>query len=330
MKHCLWICSLLLLAGCSSSNVLVVYSPHGDEMLGDYEALFEKAYPEIDVQMLDMGSKDVYSRIKAEQNRPQCDVWWGAPSTMFMQAADEDLLASYEPEWSGAVADQFKDADGRWHAMYRSPLAILFNDRHYTAEDMPQSWDAMLDEAWKGKISLRKPLESGTMRTFISAMITRAESDDGGIAWLQQLHASTGEYLGNPALLFDHIKKNPENISVWLMPDIVMQAVRNGFPFDYYVPPQTPVLTDGIAIVKGAPHREWAEKFYDFVSTKEALIHQAEAYAKLPARSDIDPAALPPKLVGQDITPMAIDWQEFAQKEPGWCDRWKSEVFEAP
>jgi iron(III) transport system substrate-binding protein len=90
------------------------------------------------------------------------------------------------------------------------------------------------------------------------------------------------------------------------------------------------VLTDGIAIVKGAPHEEWAKKFYDFVTTEEALLQQATEYAKLPARSDIDPSKLPPKLVAQPVQPMAIDWAEFAAKEKDWCDRWKAEVFDAP
>lgn len=327
MKHSLWVLGLLM-AGCSSSNVVVVYSPHGAEMLGDYEKLFEAAYPEVDVQMLDMGAKDAYTRVRAERSRPQCDVWWGAPSTMFMQAASEDLLAPYTPAWADKLGPEFKDAEGRWFATYRSPIAIMFNDRQYKVADMPRTWDELLDPKWKGKISMRSPLESGTMRTFISAMVDRAETDDAGIAWLKKLHDNTDEYLGNPSMLYDHIKKNPDHISVWLMPDVVMQTVRNGMPFGYYIPPDTPVLTDGIALVKGGPHEEWAKKFYDFVTTEEALLEQASAYAKLPARSDIDPAKLPPKLVAQTVQPMAIDWKVYADKEKGWCDRWKAEVFD--
>jgi iron(III) transport system substrate-binding protein len=329
MKHILWT-GLFLLAGCGSGNIVVVYSPHGAEMLGDYEALFESQFPEVDVQMVDMGAKEVYSRIQAESGRPQCDVWWGAPSTMFMQAADEGLLAPFSPSWAAAIPSQFKDPEARWHATFRSPLAILFNDRNYTTGDMPKTWDNLLDDRWKGKISLRRPLDSGTMRTFIAAMIARAESEDAGLDWLRRFHTATDEYLGNPSLLFDHIKKNPDHISVWLMPDIIMQAVRNGYPFDYYIPPDTPVLTDGIAIVAGAPHAAWAEKFYEFVTTETALIHQAEAYAKLPARDDIDASRLPPKLVAQKVKAMDIDWKSFAEKEPDWCERWKNEVFEAP
>lgn len=327
MKHLLWFTGLLL-AGCSASDVIVVYSPHGADMLGDYEALFEAEHPGVDVRMVDMGSKEVYSRIQAERNRPQCDVWWGAPSTMFMQAAEEGLLAPYTPSWADALEPAYKDPEGRWNAAFRSPIAILFNDRHYTAEDMPQTWDDLLAEKWRGRISLRRPLESGTMRTFICAMIDRAPSEDAGIDWLKQLHQQTGEYLGNPLLLFDHIKKNPGHISVWLMPDIVMQADRNDFPFDYHIPPDTPVITDGIALVAGAPNGEWARRFYEFVTEESALIHQAEKYAKLPARNDIDPSRLPPKLVARDVRAMDIDWKVFAENEAAWCARWKNEVFE--
>lgn len=329
MKYFIWLLGLILV-GCSNPNVVVVYSPHGAEMLGDYETLFETAYPEVDVQAMDMGAKDAYSRIRAEKGRPQCDVWWGAPSTMFIQAAGEGLLAPYVPEWADALSPEFKDPEGRWHATYRSPIAILFNDRHYTADQVPQTWDELLDPKWKGKISLRSPLESGTMRSFLSAMIDRAETDDAGIEWLRKLHANTGDYLGSPGLLYDHIKKNPDHISVWLMPDIVMQTVRNGHPFGYHIPADTPLLTDGIALVQGAPHEEWAKKFYDFVTTEEALLQQATDYAKLPARSDIDPAKLPPKLVAQPVKVMEIDWVVYAAQEKAWCDRWKAEVFDAP
>ena len=49
---------LLALAGCSPpKDMLLVYSPHGPDVLGDYEAKFEAAYPGVDVQCLDLGSQ---------------------------------------------------------------------------------------------------------------------------------------------------------------------------------------------------------------------------------------------------------------------------------
>ncbi len=332
LRHFMFLCLgaglLLQGTGCASKQVLVVYSPHGADVLQAYEALFEAAHPGVDVQALDMGASDILGRIRAESARPAADIWWGAPSTLFTQAAAEGLLAPYVPTWAEA-AGSYRDPQNHWYATYLSPIAIMYNTRGYEADAIPQSWDALLDPAWSGKIALRQPLPSGTMRTFISAMITRAESEDAGIAWLQQLHAATAAYPENPGLLYDHLKKNPERISVWLQPDIVMQRDLNSFPFGYVLPPQTPVLTDGIALVNNAPHPELAKTFYEFVTTREALAHQAKDFAKMPARNDIDPATLPEWMCDLRIDAMPIDWAEFAEKQDAWCSRWEQEVYNA-
>jgi len=328
MKH-LVLFLLVALSACSSREILVVYSPHGRDMLTDYETLFEQANPGVDVQWLDMGSQDVYNRISAERKRPACDVWWGAPSTMFMQAAEEGLLDPYTPTWADNVDASNKDPDNFWYGTQLTPLAIMFNNRHYTRETVPQTWDALLAPEWSGKITIRKPLPSGTMRTFIGAMILRAKNEDAGLEWLKRFHQARADYMESPQLLFDHIKRNEELLTVWIMPDAVFQREKNGYPFDFLLPPSTPVLTEGIALVKGAPSPDIARKFYEFVTTPEALAQQAQAHAKIPARKDIDPAVLPKWMVEQPIDPMPIDWKQFAANEKRWCDRWEREVFES-
>ncbi len=322
--------ALMLFTACSQSrDVVVVISPHGMDVGKDYESLFETAHPHIDVQWLDMGSQEVYSKISSERNRPACDVWWGAPSTMFMQAAKEGLLEPYKPTWADAMAPADRDAKDQWYGIYQTPLAMFFNTRKYTRDQVPQTWDELLDPKWAGKITIRKPLASGTMRTFIGAMILRAENEDAGIAWLKKLHTQTKSYQETPQLLFDNLKRSEDLVTVWIMPDAVLERERNGSPFDFYLPKPTPVLTEAIAIVKGAPHRKNAELFYEFVTTADALVHQAEAYAKVPARKDIDPKRLPAWLAQEQIEPMAIDWAQFAEQEPKWIERWEKEVYSA-
>ena len=328
MKYFSLLALMLSLAACSSREVVVVYSPHGPDVGKDYERLFEEAYPNIDLQWLDMGSQDVYNRISAEKSRPACDVWWGGPSTMFMNAADEGLLMPYTPSWDESVSNSFKDPEGFWYGTYQTPLSIFFNNRAYTKDEVPQSWDDLLDPKWKDKITIRMPLPSGTMRTFIGATILREGGPDEGLAWLKKLHESTKTYMETPQLMFDHIKRNEELISVWIAPDAILQRERNGYPFDFHVPAQAPVLTEGIGVVAGAPHPENAKLFYEFVTTQEALIHQANAYAKIPTRNDLDRSKLP-EWMAEDIDAMDIDWDVFAANEQAWCDRWKTEVYDA-
>src|ERR1700730_6891173 len=82
---------------------IVVYSPHGRDLLGLVETTYEKAHPEVDVRWLDMGSQEVYDRVRSEKANPQADVWFGGPNTIFARAAREDLLAPFRPGWSAAI-----------------------------------------------------------------------------------------------------------------------------------------------------------------------------------------------------------------------------------
>ena len=118
-------------------------------------------------------------------------------------------------------------------------------------------------------------------------------------------------------------------VSVWLMADIALQRERNGYPLDTVVPPETPVITRALLLSKERP-TAMGGLFYEFVTTPDALAHQAHAYAKVPARTDIEPATLPQWMAGQAVDAMDIDWREFAGSEKARIDRWKAEVYGAP
>jgi len=79
MKHLFAIVAGLMFAGCGKNGVtpVVVYSPHGKEMLAAFAAAYEKENPAAAVQWLDMGSQDVYDRVRTERENPQADIWWG-------------------------------------------------------------------------------------------------------------------------------------------------------------------------------------------------------------------------------------------------------------
>src|ERR1043166_4066817 len=69
------------LAACSRDHrtPLVIYSPHGRDLLTLFETRFEALHPDIDVRWLDMGSQDVYDRVRSERANPQADIWFGMP-----------------------------------------------------------------------------------------------------------------------------------------------------------------------------------------------------------------------------------------------------------
>src|SRR5215510_8235250 len=94
----------------NDAHRLLIYTPHGQDLLKDCVARFKEAHPEVTVQFLDMGSREFLDRVRAERNRPQADLWWGAAHTTFQTGADENLLQPYRPSWADKVPDTSRDS----------------------------------------------------------------------------------------------------------------------------------------------------------------------------------------------------------------------------
>jgi len=325
----------LFLCACSSGTdgktTLIVYSPHGKELLGEFEKRFEAVNPGIDVRWLDMGSQNALDRVRSEKANPQADIWFGAPSTMFSQAEKEDLLDAFTPSWAANVDPAAHSANHFWYGTYQTPEVIAYNSEALKPEDAPKDWDDVLDPKWKGKIIMRDPMPSGSMRTIWAAMILRAmgpdKSPEPGYAWLRKLEANTKEYAAEQSVMILKLSKQEGVLTLWNMPDIELQRTKYSWPLAYIIPKSgTPVLTDAIAIVKGTKHRKEAELFYEFVTTPESLSYAASEFFRIPSRNDIPKDVLPEWMRTLNIPKMDLDWAMVTEKTQEWMDYWNDHI----
>ena len=331
-----WIFLLLLLVpGCSDGaggkTTLIVYSPHGKELLGEFEKRFEAQNPNVDVRWLDMGSQNALDRVRSEKANPQADIWFGAPSTMFSQAEHEGVLEAYKPTWAAHVDAAAHSANDFWYGTYQTPEVIAYNSEALKPEQAPQDWDEMLDPKWKGKVIIRDPYPSGGMRVIFAAMILKSmgpdKSPEPGYAWLKKLDANTKEYAADQTFLLTKLAHQEGVVTLWNMPDIELQRAKYNFPLWYVIPKSgTPILTEGIAIVKGTKHRKEAEAFYEFVTTPESLAFSAKEFYRIPSRDDIPKESLPEWMQKLNIPKMEMDWAMVETKSQEWMNYWNDHI----
>jgi iron(III) transport system substrate-binding protein len=308
----------------------LIYTPHGQDLLKDFIARYREAHPDVNVQFLDMGSREVLARLRTEHNRPQADLWWGAAHMTFETAAEENLLAPYRPTWADKVPESERDPQDRWYGTYETPQVIVYNSELVRAEDAPQDWDEVLDAKWKDKVLIRNPIPSDSMRVIFGAMIWRSYKDTnspaGGYDWLRRLDANVHEYTADPTLLMQKLARGEGLISLWSMPDVWLYREKKNLKLAYVIPKSgTPVITDAIAIVKGAPHEEEARRFYEFVNTPENLIYAARNYYRIPARTDLDRSQLP-AWMNEPFTRMPLDWELLRKESNEWLRYWDTEI----
>ena len=327
--------ALAFAAACSSDGrtVLTVYSPHGKDLLEYYEKGFEAAHPNVDVQWVDMGSQEVLDRIRAEKANPQADLWFGAPSEIFSRAAGEGLLDPYTPTWSANVSPEARDPQNRWFGTYMTPEVIAYNTNAVSAADAPKDWDEVVDPKWKGKVLIRNPVESGTMRAIFGAILARSMAQTGSTAqgwdWLRKLDANTKEYVLNPAMLYQKLGRQEGTITLYNMPDIATLEARTKTPVGFVFPTSgTPLLVDAIALVRGSEQQAVAKQFYEYVTTPAAFQDAAEKFLRIPARTDLPVDSLPDvvRRAKTELKPMPLDAKLLADSLDSWMKYWDSSI----
>jgi iron(III) transport system substrate-binding protein len=328
------ICVSALFFSCNrnapATRKLLIYTPHGQDLLRDSIARYKSAHPDVDVQFLDMGSREILERIRAERNRPQADLWWGAAHSTFQSAAEENLLTAYRPTWADVVPATSRDQQGRWYGTYKTPEVIVYNSDAVKPEDVPKDWDDVLDPKWRDRVLIRNPNPSDSMRAIFGAMIWRFYKDTGspekGYDWLKRLDANVHEYTTDGTLLMQKLVRREGLITLWNLPDVWIYKEQRGFPIGYVFPASgTPVITDGIAIVRGAPNEEEAKRFYEFVNTPESLVLAAKKYYRIPVRTDLDRTQLP-AWMNEPVNEMPIDWDLLRNQVNEWLRHWDTEI----
>jgi iron(III) transport system substrate-binding protein len=333
-----WFLSFLpvisVLPACSHDvrTPVVLYSPHGRDQLELLEHEFERKHPDIDVRWLDMGSQEILDRLRFERVNPQADVWFGGPASIFDRGIHDSVLVPYRPAWAGSVDRRAIGAGDYYYPVYRTPAVIAYNSRVVSAEQAPQDWDDVLAPRWKGKVIIRDPMASGTMRAIWGLILLRSIRQTGdtsaGIAWLRRLDGQTKTYTISPALLYEKLARQEGLISLWDLQDILITQSK-GMPLGYVFPRSgTVVIDDGIGLVRGSRHPDAARTFIDFVGSEEAQLLTARTVFRLPARTDLPAESVPAWIadVDRDMAVADVDWNLFSRQGPAWMSYWDQHV----
>lgn len=321
-----------LACGGDGRTPLVLYSPHGPDLLGLIEKTYEAENPDVDVRWLDMGSQDVYDRVRSEAANPQADVWYGGPRQIFARGAGEGLLQAHRPPWAGTVPAESRADGDLYFGLYRTAPVLVYNARLVPEAEAPRDWEDLLAPRFRGQILIRDPLASGTMRTLFGMVLARSVAETGdtrrGFDWLRRLDAQTKEYVHNPALMIEKLNRGEGRVTVWELTDLLWQQKR-GLPLSFHFASSgSPVIDDSIGLVKGAPHAEAARRFIDWVGSEAAQQLAARDAFRLPARADLPPAELPEWAQGvlRELVPARLDWSLLDKNGQEWMALWDREV----
>ena len=268
---------------------LVVYSPHDADPLNAGVALFQAAYPNINVEVIAAGTGELCQRVVAESANPQGDVLWGGGADTL--AAYVDYFAPYVCANDDVIGDAYKDAADLWIGESPLPMVIIYNKTLIDEADVPKTWDDLCNENLKGKIAYASPAKSGSAYTQLCTMLFSKPSLDEGWAMVEKFIANLdGKIQDSSGNCHKLVASGEYAVGVTIEKSAVLY--NDNPDIGYVYPKANSAVPDGVALIKGCPNEENAKLFIDFVTGMDCQKDQNTNWKRRPVRSDLAPEGL--------------------------------------
>jgi iron(III) transport system substrate-binding protein len=257
-----------LIANARREGSLSLYASLAEKDLRRLVAEFERRYG-IKVNVWRSGKNRVLQRAvtEARAGRFEVDVVHN-PSPEMELLHRERLL---QPVRSPYQEQLIPEAVAR-HREWAGPRVYIFVQAYNTdkvrADELPKSFQDLLDPRWKGRIAI----EAKEQEWFFT--LVRDMGEEKGLKFFRELVARNGLSVRNGnALLNNMVVAGEVPLALTLYSYLPEQSRRAGAPINWLALQPTVAYTDGVGVMKRAPHPNAAVLFYDFVlSEGQALL----------------------------------------------------------
>ncbi len=299
-------------------DTLVILSPHNDAIREEFERGFSSWHAashgtpvDIDWRIVG-GSSDAIRFVQSEFTRKPdgigIDVFFGGGQEPYYELADKQLIDPFRvpaaileglaPDVAGI---ELRAPDFAWYGAAISSFGILQNLRVQNLARLPavRRWEDLARPELKGWVGAGDPRGSGTMLVMFESFL-QARGWDEGWGLLARLAGNTRRF---------------DRISSTTAKDAAVGETAYALAIDFYAFTQiaaagktnltfvlpvdfAAVNPDGIAILRGAPHRETARRFLEYVLSDagQKLWILPRGHPEGPARHSIERMPVRPGL----------------------------------
>ena len=230
---------------------------------------FEKRYPGIRVQYSRATNSDVALKIinESRARRLQADVFDGTNS--IYPLLDARLVAAYPPKAAAAYPAEIKDPSGYWTAMNVFFLTTGYNTNEIKPEDVPKTYDDLLNPKWKGKIAWTNDPTPQGPPGFIHNILTTM-GQDKGMAYLRKFAAQEPVFIpASQRVVLDKVIAGEYPLAVMTFNHHSAISAAQGAPVAWIRMEPLSESVNLIGILKDAPHPNAARLLEEFILSDE-------------------------------------------------------------
>lgn len=301
-------------AGAREEGDLVFYTAMVAEPARALIAAFTEKYPFISVTDWRGDAVDIPMRVLAESraNNMVADVIESTGVSTILTRAEV-----VEPFSTPALNDYLeihRDPEGNWAPTRLSYFCMAYNTDMVSAEDVPKTFEDLLDPRWKGQIAWRIGTDTGT--PFFITNLRQAWGEEKAEEYLQKLAEQdiVNFGAGSARTLVDRVIAGEYALAVNVFCHHPLISAADGAPVASQLMNPVASAAATVLIPKGVRHPYAAALFTDFLLTEGQEIFKENDY--FPARPGVTPsellAPIVPQIAGYDENFIRPDVSEDA------------------
>ncbi len=273
--------AMLSVAGTAmAAEKLTVYTSMKDSLIGALKEEFVKQNPGIEFDAYVAGAGKLMAKIAAERQSGKmvADVLWHSEVPDFYQLKQEGVLEAYKSPNAQYVDSPVIDPDGYFTPARNGTLGIVYNTRFI--KTAPTSWKDVLGADYKDAFGIADPALSGTAYGSVAALVNLY-----GWEYFEDIQKNGGVISQGSGQVVDDTAMG-DLVACIGVDYITMAKIEKGATLAMAYPKETIVLPSPVGIIKGTPNLTAAQKFVDFLLSKEGQQIIADNYT-LPVRDDV-------------------------------------------
>jgi iron(III) transport system substrate-binding protein len=253
-----------LIAGAKKEGSVSVYTSMQTADIGKLGAAFEKKYG---VKMITFraGSEDIVNRTiqEARANRYTVDLLdTNGPELEAIHR--ENLLQAVKSPYLADLIAPALLPHGEWVGSRLNVFAQAYNTRLVRKQDLPKSWEELVNPRWKGKIGIEQE-DSDWLAGIVSDIgDARARKVFKDIVAANGISVRKGH-----TLLTQLVVSGEVPLALTIYNYKAEQLKKQGAPIEWFVIGNAIARPNGIAVARKAPHPHAAVLFYDFELSPE-------------------------------------------------------------
>ncbi|WP_034642761.1 extracellular solute-binding protein [Desulfovibrio inopinatus] len=249
-------------------------------------------------------------RLIAEKGRPRADVFWSGEFSHTLLLQEKGVLQPYASPLARDIPAQFRDPQGFWTGFAGRARVLIVNTDLVSEDNFPDSVDDLLSPNYPGEmLGMAYPI-FGTSATHAAALYA-LHGPQQARQWFEDVRGRGVRMVDGNSVIRDLVVQGRLQWGITDTDDACV-AMKKGASVKVVFPDQddtgTLVITNTVALIKGAPHPEQGRKLIDYLVSPETEAELVRlGWSHIPLREIAQPSECYGHL---DVKPMHVDYRK--------------------